>query len=149
METNDNWIFYLRLKKNLPEDYLSMDQHFKAYGRSLIPIGLKALLEATKNKRTIHLLVIIKSYQDYRYYVRRVRKIMKYLMRTQRVHLYVASSFSLANDPLVIKKNYYSFVKLPVRMDRFCEFVSTSIEVRESNLLHWPGGVRPRLSLVG
>ena len=149
MEAREHWIFYLKLTRDLPEEYLVLDQKFKQSNKSLIPIGLKSLLECTKKNKSIHVLIVVKSYQEYKYFHKRVKKIMKYMMMTERVHLYIASSFSGINDPSIMKRDFYNFVRLPVGMETFCRSVSHMIDIKESQVLNWPGGVRPRMGLTG
>lgn len=149
MKANEQWIFYLKLTKDLPEEYFSLDQTFKKTNKSLIPINIKTLLECTKKNTDMHVLIVIKSYREYRYFMKRVKKIMKYLMMTERVHLYIASSFTTVNDPAIMKRNYYNFVKLPVHMESFCGSVSKMIDSKENQAHHWPGGIRPRMGLAG
>ena len=148
MEEKEHWIFYLKLSQDLPEDYLVLDNELKKTQKSLIPVTLKTLLECAKKGRSVHVLVVIKSYKDYRYFHKRVKKIMKYLMMTERVHLYIASSFTAVNDPSIMKKNFYNFVRLPVEIEPFCRSVSGMVDLSESKANTWPGGVRPRLSLA-
>jgi hypothetical protein len=149
MEAREHWIFYLKLTKDLPEEYISLDQKFKKSNKSLIPVTLKSLLECTKKSKSIHVLIVVKSYQEYKYFTKKVKKIMKYLMMTERVHLYIASSFVAINDPSIMKRDYYNFAKLPIKMDTYCQSVSHMIDAKESQVHNWPGGVRPRMSLTG
>lgn len=149
MEKIDHWIYYLKVTKYLPEEYLALDQQFKKHGKSLVPISLRALLDSIRKGQRAHVLIVVKSFNEYKYFNKKVKKILKLIMRSDRVHLYMASSFSSINDPSIMKRDYYSFSKLPVRMDSFCSKVANTIESRENKSLVWPGGVRPKMSLVG
>ncbi len=149
MEAREHWIFYLKLTKNLTRDFISLDAEFKQHNKTLIPIGLRSLLECTRKRKSIHVLIVIRSYREYRYYHKKVKKLMKYMMRTDKVHLYFASSFQLAHDPSILKRNHYEFVSLPVHMEKFCTRISELVDIKEQRFNSWPGGVRPRLSLAG
>jgi hypothetical protein len=149
MEAKEHWIFYLRLQKDLPREYLLLDNMFKEKGKSLIPIGIKGLLECIKTYRSIHMLIVIKNYQELRYYDTKVKKIIKYLIRTGKVNLYVTSSFSAVNDTTIMKRDYYNFVKMPVSMDYLCGSISRMVDIKEAQLHQWPGGVQPKMQLVG
>lgn len=148
MKRVDHWIFYLKLSKNLPDEYLTLDQNFKNHGKSLVPIGLKSLLECIKKGQKAHVVIVVKSYGELKYFNSKVKKMMKFIMRSERIHLYIASSFSGINDPTIMRRDYYNYVKLPVKMTTFCESVSKTIDVKENQGLVWPGGVRPKMSLV-
>ena len=148
MEEREHWIFYLKLTKDLPKEFLALDLEFKKSKKSLIPVSLKTLLDCTRKNKSIHVLVVVKNYQEYRYFHKRVKKIMKYLMITERVNLYVAASFSMVNDPSIMKRNFYHFVKLPVLTREFCGSISQMVDSKEAQLNSWPGGVTPRLSLA-
>jgi hypothetical protein len=147
MEHKEHWIFYLKLKKNLSEEFLYIDREFKEKNKSLIPIGLKGLLNGIKNYKSIHVMVVIRNYQELRYFETKVKKIMKYVLRTEKVHLYVASSFNSVNDVTVMKKNHYNFIKLPVSTEYLCGSISRSIDIKETHVDTWPGGSQPRMRL--
>ena len=149
MNDKDDYIFYLKLNKELPSEYIALDQTFKQSKKSLIPIGLKALLECTKKYQKIHVVIVVRNYQEYKYYVKNVKKILAYFMRTERVHLYIASSFAAVNDPGIMKRDYYNFTKLPVQLNSFCDVVSKMVDISGVQTHHWPGGKRPRMTLAG
>ena len=149
MEAQEHWIFYLKLTRDLPREFLLLDHEFKKNRKSLIPVTLKTLLECTRKNKSIHVLIVVKSFGEYRYFHHKVKKILKYLMRTEKVNLYVASSFGIVNDPSIMKRNYYEFIKLPVNLKQFCGSISELIDSKEMQYNSWPGGVRPRLSLAG
>lgn len=149
MKKIDHWIYYLKVTKYLPEEYLALDQEFKKHGKSLVPISLKSLLDSIRNGQRAHVLIVVKSFNEYKYFNRKVKKIIKLIMRSDRVHLHVASSFSAINDPTIMRRNFYDFTRLPVKMNTFCESVSGIIDTQENQSLVWPGGVSPKMSLVG
>lgn len=149
MESKEHWIFYLKLQKDLPKEYLVLDNHFKSRNKSLIPISIKGLLDCAKTYKSIHLLIVIKSYKELRYFDVKVKKLLKYLMRTDKINIYVTSSFSVVNDSTVMKRDKYNFIKLPVSVDYFCGSVSRMIDIKEARLHEWPGGAVPKLKLAG
>ena len=90
----EQWIFYLKMQKNLPMEYFSLDQRFKEYGKTLIPMEMKSLLDIIKKSPSVHVLIVIRSMDEYKYFRKRIKKIMKLLIRSGKVHLYMVSSFS-------------------------------------------------------
>lgn len=149
MEKSDNWIFFLKLENELTSDFITLDQEFKKYGRSLVPITLPMFIEALKGDKAADIVIVVKSYREFKYFNSRVKKIFKYLMRAERINIYIVSSFSTINDPALMRKGFYHFMKLPVKVSDFCYNVVSEIEEKERALNKWPGGVRPRLGLVG
>lgn len=143
------WIFYLKLTKNLSREFFFLDQELKRTGKTLIPVGMKTLLEYVKRSHTTHVIILVKSVQELEYFNRKVRKPMRILMASRRVHLYCGSSFLAINDPGLMKRDYYYFAKLPVHTSSFCQAISCEIDRKETSVLKWPGGTRPRLSITG
>lgn len=148
MNNGDQWVFYLKLTRELPREFILMDQQFKKSGKTLIPIGIKVLLEHVRKNSSTHVLILIRSIGEYTYFKQKVGKAMKFLMMGRRVHLYIASSFSSVNDPSVMKRDYYYFAKLPIGITSFCNAVSHEVDRKETSMLKWPGGIRPRVSIA-
>lgn len=148
MESKNRWIYFLKLSKELPEFYLKLDQNFKKFDKSLVPITLKSLIESSKSNEELHLVIVIRSLKEFEYFQKKVRKMLKFIARQERINIYMASSYSNVNDPGIMRKDFYNYVKLPISMNLYCESVATMIEVKDQKLKKWPGGVRPRMSLV-
>src|SRR5690606_34413117 len=113
------------------------------------PITLRGLTDAVQNSKRVHVLIVIRNLDEYRYFNRNVKKIMKYLVRTGRVHLYVASSFNGVNDTVIMRRDFYNFMKLPVTYDHLCNSISQMIDIKELSSHQWPGGIRSKFKLTG
>lgn len=148
MKTREHWVFYLKMGRELPRDYFSIDQHFKSMSKSLVPVGLKSLSTMVSQEKNVHVLIVIKNMDDYRFFKRRVIKILKYLMRSDRFYLYVASSFSSVNNNQLMRKDHYNFIKIPVATSYLCGSVSNMIDMKTSGGLKWPGGYRSKFKLA-
>ena len=144
----DNWVFYLKLSKELPESFFALDQHFKRYGKSLVPISLKTLLEQSRKSNSLHVVLVLQSLKDLKYYNKKVKKAVKMLMINRRLHLYIASSFSSVLDSSFLRRGFYTFDKLPLLSVSFVKNTSYEIDRKETSMLRWPGGIRPRLSIA-
>lgn len=142
MEDKEQWLFYLKLTKNLDKDYLRLSQEFTARDKSLIPITIGNLLECTKKTKTIHLMIVIKSVNEYEYFHKRAKKIIKYLVQAGKVHVYIASSFTPAHNTVIMKKDHYNFMRLPVPYKNLCDGISHMIDAREKKYAKWPGGTK-------
>ena len=144
----DNWVFYLKLSKELPESFFALDQHFKRYGKSLVPISLKTLLEQGRKSNSLHVVLVLQSVKDLKYYNKKVKKAVKMLMISRRLPLYIASSFSSVLDSSFLRRGFYTFDKLPLLSVSFVKNTSYEIDRKETSMLRWPGGIRPRLSIA-
>ena len=78
MEANDHWIFYLKLTRDLPREYIRLDHEFKKSNKSLIPVTMKGLLDFVSRKKKIHVLIVVRSRKELAYYHKKVTKILKY-----------------------------------------------------------------------
>lgn len=149
MEAQEHWIYYLKLQRDLPREYLVLNRSFREKNKTLIPITISGLLDCAKVYKSLHVVVVIKSYRDFRYFDSRVKKLVKLLIRSGKVNIYLASSFSLINDSTIMKRDYYNFIKLPASMDFLCGSISRMVEIKESQLHLWPGRIPAKVQLEG
>lgn len=149
METNETWIFYLKLQKALPKKYFRLDQEFKRFGKSLVPVTIKSIGDLIKKNKKIHLMIVVRNLDEYRYFNSKVKKILKFLVRTGRVNLYVTASFSAVNDNSIMRRDFYFFMKLPVSYEFLCQSVTRVIDSNELHAHKWPGGSRSQFKLTG
>jgi hypothetical protein len=149
MEVKEHWIFYLKLQRELPREFFTLDQKFKNSKKSLVPVTIKGLTNMTDKNKSMHVLIVIKSIDEYMYFNKRVKKILKYLIKTGKVNLYIASSFNGVNDTAIMKRDLYNFIKIPVATEYLCGSISRMIDLKESSTLRWPGGVRSNFQLTG
>ena len=147
MSATQDWIYFLQLSRNLPREFLLIDQQMKSFNKSLVPVSLKGLIETASSNASVHIVIYIKTVTELSYFKRRVRKILKYLMRNSLVNIYIASSFSNINDGSLLKQNQYNFVKLPCLNSQFCESISKMVDSKDTELNHWPGGTRPKMAI--
>ena len=54
-------------------------------------------------------------------------------MRSERVNVCIASSFYSVNDPALMRKNFYHYVRLPVKVEKFCNMVNDELINVETN----------------
>ena len=69
------WVFYLKLTKNLPKDYIKLNSEFHKRDKSLIPISISNLLECTKNSSKVELVIVIRNSEELRYFYKKVRNV--------------------------------------------------------------------------
>lgn len=148
MENREQWVFFLKLSRELPREFFALDQQFKACNKSLVPVGLKSLSSMVTGNKSVHVMIIVKNVAEYKYFKTRVIKILKYLMRTDKVYLYVSSSFSSVNDNQIMRKDHYNFIKIPVATSYLCGSISNMIDMRDTGGYKWPGGLKSNFQLV-
>lgn len=149
MDNKEQWVFFLKLSKDLPKEFFTLDQQFKASSKSLVPVGLSSLSSMVSSGRRIHVMVIVRNVSEYNYFKLRVVKILKYLMRSDKIYLYVASSFSSINENQIMRKDHYNFIKIPVATSFLCGSISNMIDMRDTGGYKWPGGLRSNFQLAG
>ena len=67
MSRSEHWIFYLKLTKELKEDYLLLDTEFKKTGKSLVPVNLTTLVDSVRRGQEANLIIVIKSKSELRF----------------------------------------------------------------------------------
>ncbi|MBD65229.1 MAG: hypothetical protein CME62_08480 [Halobacteriovoraceae bacterium] len=149
MEEQNNWVYYLKLQKDLTDEFLTLDSKIKQNGKSLIPVTLGTLQEIVHDQSSLHLIIVIRTMREYSYFNRKVKKIMKYYIRSGKVSLYIASSFNGVNDTAIMKRDFYNFVKLPVSYKYLANMVSDMVDVKEFGVEKWPGGLRSSFQVAG
>lgn len=143
------WIFYLKLGSKLPQHFFEMDQEFKLQGVSLVPISFSNLLEVTRGEDAVPVIVVVSSIAEANYYVKKLMKLIRVLLRYKRIDLFKASSFSFLNESAQLKtRDNYHFFSLPVSRTQFCDTILTRVTEKSTNVLKWPGGKTPRMSLT-
>lgn len=148
MDEREQWIFFLKLGRELPKDFFALDQQFKANGKTLIPVGLKTMSSLLSEREDVHILIVVKSVQEYIYFHKRVKKVMKYMVRSGKVYLYIASSFNKMIDSEIMRRNHYNFLKLPVTINYLCGSISKTIDMKNSGQSLWPGGGKSKFQLA-
>lgn len=149
MESKESWIFYLKLQKELPKEYFRLDQELKMYGKSLVPMTIRSLGESIKKSKKIHVLIVVRNLDEFRYFNSKVKKILKFMVRTGRVSLYVTSSFNAVNDTTIMRRDFYYFMKLPVSYSFLCQSIAKVVDSNDANAYKWPGGSRSQFKLTG
>ncbi len=149
-EEKTDWIFYLKLNKNLPEHFFDLDLEFKKNGFTLIPVTISELLTVTKGEGNFHVVATVTGMSEATHYTKKVKKVFKMLLRSGRMHSYIASSFKFVDETAQYgKTGQYHFVPLPVSMKYFCDTISKIIKSKDNKTRKWPGGTRSLGSTVG
>ena len=144
----DEWIFFLKMGPKLPDFFFDMDQEFKAYGYNLIPVTLGDFLEVTKRDSEVNVVCVVRSYNEFSYYHRRVSKVINMLLRMNKINFFHASSFSALNESAKLRvRNRYDFYSLPIKRSLLCDKILEKIIDKSVDTKTWPGGKTPRMSL--
>lgn len=149
-EEKTDWIFYLKLNRNLPEHFFELDQEFKKNGYTLIPVSITELISVTKGEGRFHVITAVTGFTQATYYANKVQKVFQMLLRSKRMYTYVASSFKFIDETALFgKSGQYHFVPLPVTMEHFCGTISKIITTQDNKTRKWPGGTRRLGSTIG
>lgn len=150
MDNKSDWIFYLKLSPKLPASFFDMDKRLKENGYTLIPVSFTDLVLLNTKEGEFHVLAMASSTEQATYFQRKVRKILHYLLRSKRMHMYFVSSFKFLDDThLFGSSGHYHYVQLPVSVNKFCDTISETIKNKRSQSRKWPGASRRLGSTVG
>ncbi len=143
MDNTRPFIFYLTLEEQLPEQFYTFDRLFKEYDFILVPVRVDQLQQLVASTDQNHVMVIscTSNFREYRLFNEKVRKILKYVLKSKRLSFLQLSSFANLNDTRAhnLTKNYF-FLKTPVAARELTEkMVSFHIEKSEKSQI-WPGG---------
>lgn len=145
------FIFYLTLEENLPKTFYAFDKTFKELGFMLVPVRIDQLQALASSSEQSQMIVIssVTDSKEMKLYNERVRKILKYVLKSKRITFMHCSSFSKLNDAKLfsLTKNYY-FLKYPVDAKALATKISRYYVLKSSQNIQWPGGRRAGLGAV-
>jgi hypothetical protein len=154
MSTNDEipFIFFLTLEETLPAAFYTFDRQLKTLGFMLVPVRvdqLQSLLAAAEQTQTIVLCSVSNS-QEMKSYEQRIRKFLKFLLKSKSITFMLLTSFERLSDVkhYRFQKNYF-LLKYPLdaaaisaKIIRYHRLKSSVENVR------WPGGKRAGLKPI-
>ncbi len=151
-EQNTPFIFYLSLEENLPKIFFNFDQHFKALGYILLPVRIDQLqlLLSSTDQNQIVVITSVRDAREMKLYNDKIRKVLKYVLKSKRLTFMHLSSFSKVNDSRLFSmvKNYY-FIKYPIDVRALSANIARYYELKSSaNATKWPGGRRAGLGAI-
>lgn len=143
MENTRPFIFFLTLEERLPEQFYTFDRLFKEHDYILVPVRVDQLQQLVASTEQNHVMVIscATCFREYRLFNEKVRKILKFVLKSRRLSFVQLSSFSKLNDTRAhnLTKNYF-FLRTPVDA---CELTARMISFHEEKSEKsqiWPGG---------
>lgn len=145
------FIFYLTLEENLPKTFYAFDKTFKDLGFMLVPVRIDQLQALASSSEQSQMIVIssVTDSKEMKLYNERVRKILKYVLKSKRITFMHCSSFSKLSDVKLysLTKNYY-FLKYPIDAKALATKISRYYELKSSQNIQWPGGRRAGLGAI-
>ena len=94
--------------------------------------------------------MIADGFEEAKYYHKKIRKILKYWMRSRRIDLFIGSSFELLDDsPIYGLTGSYHYFQLPIMTNEFCDIISEKIKDKSNNKKKWPGASSRLGSTIG
>ncbi|MBA2403702.1 MAG: hypothetical protein H0V66_02940 [Bdellovibrionales bacterium] len=148
-ETASPFIFYLSLEDTLPSTFYTFDKYFKELGFILVPVKIDQLqvLCASSEQEQVIVLCSVTNVREYKLYNEKIRKFLKFILKSKRLTFMHCSSFSKLNDyqQFVIQKNYY-FIRYPLNAKLLTFKISKYHTLKKEQHTIWPGGRRATLS---
>jgi hypothetical protein len=143
MENTRPFIFFLTLEERLPEQFYTFDRIFKEYDYILVPVRVDQLQQLVASTEQNHVMVIscTTNFREYRLFNEKVRKILKYVLKSRRLSFVQLSSFAKLNDTRAynLTKNYF-FLKAPVDARELTERMISFHDQKSEKSQIWPGG---------
>lgn len=145
MENTHPFIFFLTLEERLPEQFYIFDRLFKEQNYILVPVRVDQLQQLVASTDQTHVMVLscVTNFREYKLFNDKVRKILKYVLKSRRLSFVKLCSFSKLNDSRIhnMTKNYY-FIKTPVDADVLAERMINFHEMKSEKSQIWPGGAK-------
>jgi hypothetical protein len=145
MENTRPFIFFLTLEERLPEQFYTFDRLFKEYDYILVPVRVDQLQQLVASTDQNHVMVIscTSNFREYRLFNEKVRKILKFVLKSRRLSFIQLSSFGNLNDTRAhnLTKNYF-FLKTPVEARELTERMIRFHDEKSEKSQLWPGGHR-------
>jgi hypothetical protein len=144
-EATTPFIFYLTLQDSLPNAFYTFDRTLKDLGFILVPVKVDQLqsLLATSDQEQIIVISSITDVREMKLYNEKVRRLLKYLLKSKRLTFMHLSSFSKLSDAksFAIYKNYY-FLKYPLDARKLSDQIARYHDLKLKQNSRWPGGTR-------
>ena len=145
VEKPSPFIFYLSLEDTLPSTFYTFDKHFKELGFILVPVKIDQLqiLIASSDQEQVIVLCSVTNVREYKIYNEKVRKFLKFILKSKRLTFMHLASFSKLNDMknYMIQKNYY-FIRYPLNAKELSFKISRYHALKKEQHTVWPGGKR-------
>lgn len=145
VEKPSPFIFYLSLEDTLPKTFYTFDKYFKELGFILVPVKIDQLqiLIASSEQEQVIVLCSVTNVREYKLYNEKIRKFLKFILKSKRLTFMHLSSFSKLNDQknFVIQKNYY-FIRYPLNAKELTFKISKYHALKKEQHTIWPGGRR-------
>lgn len=145
VEKPSPFIFYLSLEDTLPKTFYTFDKYFKKLGFILVPVKIDQLqiLIASSEQEQVIVLCSVTNVREYKLYNDKIRKFLKFILKSKRLTFMHLSSFSKLNDQknFVIQKNYY-FIRYPLNAKELTFKISKYHALKKEQHTIWPGGRR-------
>lgn len=147
-ETAAPFIFYLSLEDTLPSSFFTFDKYLKELGFILVPVKIDQLqvLVASSEQEQVIVICSVTNVREYKLYNDKIRKFLKFILKSKRLTFMHFSSFSKLNDQknYVNLKNYY-FLRYPINAKQLSFKISKYHALKKEQLTIWPGGRRATL----
>ncbi len=153
MNKNENapFVFYLTLEETLPKNFYLFHKLFSEIDFVLVPVRidqLQKLISCTDQSQII-LISSVSDSKEYKSYNEKIRGLLKFFLKSNRLSFFHLSSFSKLNDSKVhsLHKNYF-FMKFPFDARDLSRKIARYYEIKSEKTLSWPGGKRAGIGAI-
>lgn len=150
-DQNTPFIFYLTLEENLPKIFFVFDKYFRSLGYILLPVRIDQLqlLISSSDQNQVIVITSVQDAREMKLYNDKVRKVLKFVLKSKRLTFMHLSSFSKVNDSrsFSMLKNYF-FIKYPIDVRALSAKIARYYDLKSSTASQWPGGRRAGLGAI-
>ncbi len=143
-----SFIFYLTLEEDLPHSFYVFDRTLRERGMTLVPIKVDQLqsLMASSEQSQIVVISSVTDSREFKLFNLKIRPLLKFIMRNNRLSFLMLSSFSKLNDNrLYASSKKYFFMKYPLNAESLAHSIENHLLQKQPSNSRWPGGRRPGL----
>ncbi|MFW5887225.1 MAG: hypothetical protein ACOCUH_00320 [Bacteriovoracia bacterium] len=146
--TNNHWVYYLKLGKNLPPFFNELSHRFNDQGINLLPVEFDQLQKLWEYQKELPILVIATEIQHHKRLQLLMKKLLAFAVKSSMVKLFHLSSFKPYNFNILhvrqLKSMYY-YRRLPKPLTETVNWIAEEFWASRSKLRRWPGGRRGKL----
>ena len=146
--SSDIYVIYLQFEDKLDERFFFLTRVFQQFNISLIPVTVEEFKEL-RHSDGEYVLALVRDIASFEKYRKVLKRYMNYSLRTEKMTLIEASSFTTTHEPKFLKNKNVLQYRLPTSMFTVASDIGELIYTRlTTESKKWPGGRRVKLPSI-
>ena len=138
-DSQESWLFYLVLDKQLDEHYLQLSRYMGLKGISLIPVNFEQFQDLVRAQKNINVLACSYNLDSHHRLSVMFKRFFRLALKTGSLNFIHLSSFSAFEIKGVVNKDCYEFYRLPIDVEYFTNSFSQKYFSDSAVKKSWPG----------